>query len=127
MARVSPELWKQQMQDLLGVVPSDDAEGVLQDIHWAMGAYGYFPTYFLGNLYGAQIDREARKAMPDLDEQIARGEMIPLREWLGRAVHAQGRRFESLDLVREISGEDLDPLLFVEYLETKVAQIFPEQ
>ncbi len=121
-----PELWRTQMQELLGVVPENDADGVLQDIHWAMGAFGYFPTYFLGNLYGAQIDRQARKELPDLDEQLARGEMIPLREWLGEKVHMQGRRYQSLDLIREICGEDLDPTLFVDYLEDKVTRFFPD-
>ncbi len=120
-----PDRWNRLMRELLGVEPTSDAEGVLQDIHWSMGAYGYFPTYFLGNLYGAQIDRAARQAMPDLDEQLARGEMLPLREWLGEKVHMKGRQFSSLDLVEEVSGDPLDPLGFVEYLEEKVARLFP--
>ena len=120
-----PERWNRLMLDLLGLEPTNHADGVLQDIHWSMGAFGYFPTYFLGNLYGAQIDEAARQALPDLDEQLARGEMMPLREWLGTEVHARGREYRALDLVREVSGRELDPNLFAEYLETKVARLFP--
>lgn len=120
-----PDLWNRRMKELLGVEVPCDREGVLQDIHWSMGAFGYFPTYFLGNLYGAQIDRAVRLALPDLDEQLARGEMGPLREWLGREVHVRGREFPSLELVREVCGEELDPLLFVEYLEEKMARFHP--
>ncbi|MEM7263678.1 MAG: carboxypeptidase M32 [Planctomycetota bacterium] len=66
-----PELWNAKMEEYLGIRPANDAEGVLQDIHWSMGAFGYFPTYFLGNLYSAQIYRAARQALPELDGQIA--------------------------------------------------------
>ncbi len=120
-----PELWRRKMREYLGVEPQDDATGVLQDIHWSMGAFGYFPTYFMGNLYGAQFDRAARKAIPDLDDQLAKGELLPLREWLRGKVHAHGRRYSALDLCREVTGEELDPTYFLDYLEDKVARLFP--
>jgi len=119
-----PGLWREGMQDLLGIEPPDDRTGVLQDIHWSMGAFGYFPTYFLGNLYAAQFHRTARREIPDLEEQLAQGEMLPLREWLRERVHAAGRRLPALELCREVTGEELDPTYFLEYLEEKVARLF---
>jgi carboxypeptidase Taq len=120
-----PGLWKDSMQALLGLVPPSDANGVLQDIHWSIGAFGYFPTYFLGNLYGAQLERAARRALPDLDAQLARGEMLPLREWLRREVHARGRELPAHELCRAVTGGELDPSHFLRYLEGKVARFFP--
>lgn len=119
-----PGLWKRLMRESLGIEPPNDADGVLQDIHWSMGAFGYFPTYFLGNLYAAQFERTLRVENPDLDDQLAAGTMGPLRDWLGKKVHAPGRRFRALDLCREVTGEDLDPRHFNEYLAAKVRRLF---
>src|SRR5262249_24077968 len=83
-----PRTWNEKMEQDLGVVPPKDAEGVLQDIHWSSGLIGYFATYPLGNLYGAQIHEAARRAIPDLDARIERGELKTLREWQRAHVHS---------------------------------------
>lgn len=118
-----PRRWREGMRELLGVEPANDRTGVLQDIHWSMGAFGYFPTYFLGNLYAEQFHRAARREIPDLDLRLERGEMLPLREWLGRKVHGVGRRLPAHELCREVTGEELDPGHFLEYLGQKVERL----
>jgi carboxypeptidase Taq len=87
-----PEAWNARYRDYLGVEVPDDARGVLQDVHWPGGAFGYFPTYSLGNVIAAQLWEAADAAVPGLDEQIASGELTPLGEWLRANVHTHGRR-----------------------------------
>lgn len=108
-----PELWDQTYRDLLGVSPQSAAEGVLQDIHWAMGAFGYFPTYTVGNLICAQLFEAARAELGDLDAQFAVGEFAPLLGWLRERIHVHGRRYPTHDLVERASGKPLSaaPLL----------------
>lgn len=108
-----PELWDQTYQDLLGIRPPSAAEGVLQDIHWAMGAFGYFPTYTVGNLICAQLFEAARKDLGDLEAQFAVGEFAPLLGWLRAKIHVHGRRFPTHELVQQATGEPLSaaPLL----------------
>ena len=88
------------MEEYLGVVSSNDSEGVLQDIHWAHGYLGYFPTYVLGNLYSAQIFHQANRAMPDLEDNIRSGKLTPLREWLGREIHQRAKTVTAKDSFR---------------------------
>ena len=88
-----PGAWNEKYREYLGIVPPNDALGVLQDVHWSGGAIGYFPTYSLGNLYAAQIFAQAETEVGPLDEQFARGEFQPLREWLGEKIHRQGQRY----------------------------------
>src|SRR5262249_40698262 len=88
-----PAEWNARMERLLGVRPLDDVKGVLQDIHWAWGEFGYFPTYALGNLYSAQLWAAARKEVPSLEAEIERGNLLPLRDWLRARVHQEGYRY----------------------------------
>jgi carboxypeptidase Taq len=108
-----PAAWKTKMREYLGVVPPDDANGCLQDIHWSGGAIGYFPTYTLGNLYAAQFFEQAAKDVGDLDEQFARGEFRPLLAWLREKIHRHGKRFTGPRLVERVTGNPLsaEPLL----------------
>ena len=103
-----PDLWDATSEELLGVRPPDPAKGVLQDIHWAMGAYGYFPTYTLGNLVASQL-WEAAAGELDLSAQVAAGEFAPLREWLRDKVHRHGSRFSTSELVERATGKPLSP------------------
>jgi carboxypeptidase Taq len=119
-----PEAWNSGMKDLLGVTPPNDAQGCLQDIHWSIGMFGYFPTYALGNLYAAQFFEAAKQAMPDLDEQFARGELRPLREWLRENVHRHGKRYRAGELVKVVSGRDLSPQPFIDYLNAKFKPLY---
>jgi carboxypeptidase Taq len=114
-----PGAWKALSRKLLGLEPADDVKGVLQDIHWAWGELGYFPTYALGNLYAASFMRAAERALPALWEAIARGDFLPLRSWLRTHVHAEGARLEAEALVQKVTGQGLTDVDFVAYLKTK--------
>ncbi len=119
-----PEAWNESFQGLLGLTPRTDTEGCLQDIHWSMGILGYFPTYALGNLYAAQFFRAARRALPDLEQRIARGELRPLREWLRENIHRHGQRYRAHELVHQVTGEPLSPTPFFEYLRDKYQPLY---
>ncbi len=114
-----PAAWNASSRALLGVEPVDDVKGVLQDIHWAWGELGYFPTYALGNLYAASLMSAAERALPGVWEAIARGDVAPLRTWLRTHVHAEGARLDAEDLVRKVTGEGLTDRDFVAYLRRK--------
>ena len=119
-----PEAWNAGMRELLGVTPSNDAEGCLQDIHWSMATFGYFPTYALGNLYSAQFFDAARRALPDLDGQISRGEFTPLLDWLRENIHRHGMRYRARELVKVVTGEELSHQPFVDYLNAKYRPLY---
>jgi carboxypeptidase Taq len=112
------------MKELLGIVPRRDSEGALQDIHWAMGLYGYFPTYSLGNLYAAQLWERARKDIRGLEERIAKGDLLPLREWLRRKIHRPGRTYGAAELVQRASGRQPSGKPFVEYVTSKFGALY---
>jgi carboxypeptidase Taq len=111
-----PGPWAEGLRDLIGVVPRSDREGVLQDIHWYDGNWGYFPTYTLGALIAAQLFAAARRALPDLVEQIGRGEFAPLFDWLRVRVHGKGSLLSSAELVSEASGAPLGTVAFERHL-----------
>ncbi|HMK73907.1 MAG TPA: carboxypeptidase M32 [Myxococcaceae bacterium] len=114
-----PGAWDGALRALLGIEPPDVVKGVLQDIHWAWGELGYFPTYALGNLYAASLLRAAERALPDLWTAIGAGDVAPLRNWLRTRVHAEGSRLDAEDLVRKVTGAGLTDTDFVAYLHGK--------
>ena len=119
-----PELWNEKMENLLGVTPPTNSDGVLQDIHWSGGSFGYFPTYFLGNLYGAQFYNTALKQHPNLPNEYEKGNFSNLLSFLRENIHQYGRIYQARDLVKRVTGEDLNPDYFIEYLEKKFYQIY---
>lgn len=119
-----PAAWSEQYRSLLGIVPTEDAHGVLQDIHWSMGSFGYFPTYALGNLYAAQLFQALRRDLSDLDQQLLRGEFEPVLAWLREKVHRLGRTVPAAELCRQVTGRGLDPGYLLAYLEDKYAGIY---
>jgi carboxypeptidase Taq len=119
-----PDAWNEMMNKYLGVAPSNYADGVMQDTHWAGGAIGYFPTYTLGNLYAAQFYAQAEKELGDLHKYFARGEFSPLLQWLRKKIHSMGSRYVAKDLVRVVTGEDLNPRYAVDYLERKYSALY---
>jgi len=119
-----PEVWNTMFEDLLGIIPPDDAEGVLQDIHWSMGSIGYFPTYFLGTLYGAQIYNTALKHNPNLPEEYKKGEFSNIVNYLRENVHQHGAVYRANDLIKRVTGEDLNPDYFFKYVEKKFFPIY---
>ena len=118
-----PDAWAGAMQDYLGLVPRDDAEGFLQDMHWGAGLIGYFPTYSLGNVLSVQIWERARHDLGDLDAQMERGEFAPLREWLREHVYRHGRKFTPDELIGRITGGPIDAGPYVRYLQEKLATL----
>jgi carboxypeptidase Taq len=123
-ARDLPEAWNEKMQAYLGLQPPDYASGVMQDIHWSEGAMGYFPTYTLGNLYAAQFFARARRDLGDLEAAFSRGELAPLLQWLREKIHAQGKRYRPRELLKAVTGEDLNPGYLVSYLEDKFRELY---
>jgi carboxypeptidase Taq len=119
-----PAAWNDRMQTLLGRRPARDAEGVLQDIHWATGDIGYFPTYTLGNLYAASLFAAAQRALPRLEDDIAEGRLLPLRDWLRERVHRVGRALTAEEIVRGATGRGLQDDDFRAYLEAKYASLY---
>lgn len=119
-----PELWNTKMEEYLGIRPDSDANGVLQDVHWSFGGFGYFPTYALGNLYNVPIMNQARQAIPDLDERIASGDLLTLRNWLKENVHQVGRRKTATELIEHLTGAPLSAEPFMDYLEAKFGVIY---
>ncbi len=119
-----PEAWNERMQDYLGVTPPNDALGVLQDVHWSSGMFGYFSTYALGNLIAAQLWERVMEDIPSLPELIRRGEFDALKTWMGEKVHRHGRKFEPQELVERITGSKIDPAPYMRYLQSKYGEIY---
>lgn len=119
-----PEEWNRRMREDLAVTVASDAQGCLQDIHWSMGAIGYFPTYTLGNLYAAQFWAAARRQLPDLEQEIARGEFEALLAWLRENIHAHGRRWPGPELCRLVTGEAPNPVALLHYLDKKLRALY---
>jgi carboxypeptidase Taq len=119
-----PEAWNGMMQEILGVKPDSDANGVLQDVHWSMGAFGYFPSYALGNLYGLQIWEALQADIPDVEASIEQKNYAPILQWLRAQVHVHGCRYEPKDLIVKITGKPLSAEPFINYLEHKYGQLY---
>jgi carboxypeptidase Taq len=119
-----PGLWNELMRDYLGVTPPDDRTGVLQDTHWAFGGIGYFPTYTLGNLYAAQLWAALRRDVPDLDDQIKRGDLAGLLGWLREHIHRLGRLDQPTELLTRATGAPPDASHLVTYLAEKFDYLY---
>ncbi len=119
-----PEIWRDKMKAYLGIVPATDREGVLQDVHWSLGAIGYFPTYTLGNLYSVQFFNCAKEDVPDMPKLIAAGNLTPVKTWLNEHIHRWGRTFTANSLVARVTGKPLSLDPFMAYLEAKYGDLY---
>jgi carboxypeptidase Taq len=119
-----PQAWNERMQQFLGIVPENDSVGVLQDIHWSMGLFGYFSTYALGNLVSLQLWKKINQDIPGLEDQIRQGEFLPLLDWLRQNVHRHGSKHPPQDLVQRITGSTIDAGPYIEYLNVKYGEIY---
>lgn len=119
-----PEAWDAAAQRLLGIEPSGDANGVLQDVHWAGGAFGYFPTYSLGNVIAAQLWELARAELPQLDQQLAAGETEPLRNFLGERIYRHGASLLPDEMVEHACGGPLDPEPLLAHLRARCGEVY---
>jgi len=119
--RELPDIWSESMAHYLGVDVPNDAQGVLQDVHWSRGGFGYFPTYSLGNVISVQIWERLRDDLDDVDGQIARGEFAEIREWLRENVHRHGRKFTPVETLERALGGPIDAEPYLAYLQGKLA------
>ena len=119
-----PYAWSEKYESYLGIRPKTDAEGVLQDIHWSGGAFGYFPTYALGNLYSAQFYAKCNDDIDDLAGLIADGQFDSFRHWLRENIHQRGQCYSAGELVTRVTGEPLTHRYLIEYLRSKAAEVY---
>lgn len=111
-----PEAWRQEMQTLLGLTPPDDALGALQDIHWSMGAFGYFPTYLLGTLYASHLFEKFKKDHKDWETRVAKGDLLFIKKWLNDKIHRHGRLYPPLELIERASSKPFSADAFLKQL-----------
>ncbi len=119
-----PEAWNAKMQDLLGIVPPSNSEGCLQDVHWSMGALGYFPTYTLGNLYAAHLFEAFEKQHPDWEQRVEKGELLFIKTWLHDHVYRWGRQLTSEELLETATGKKFSADAYIHYLNNKYKKIY---
>ena len=119
-AKDVPSEWNKRYEELLGIRPSNDAEGCLQDVHWSEGAFGYFPSYLLGHLISAQISSQMEKEIGLIDNLVEDGEYEKIILWLKNNIHSYGRSVNSMKLVRNVTGEELTSKYFVNHLRSKI-------
>jgi carboxypeptidase Taq len=120
----APAAWNDKMETYLGLRPPTDREGILQDVHWANGLYGYFSTYSLGNFLSVQLYDAAVRAHPQIPDEIAEGRFETLRGWLTENIYRHGRKFEPNELVRRATGEPIQSRSYVRYLKQKFSEIY---
>lgn len=119
-----PRIWKEKMKEYLGIEPKNDKEGVLQDVHWSGGSFGYFPSYTLGNIYSAQIYDAIRKQFNNFDEMIKNGELIKIKDWLGEKIHKHGKLLTPAEILKSVTGEEINSGYLIDYLESKYKEIY---
>lgn len=119
-----PEIWNEKYKEYLGVEPSNDAEGVLQDVHWSDGSFGYFPSYALGNLYSAQFLNKIVKDVPNIFEEMETGNLSIVHTWLKDNIHCYGAVYQPQELIQKVTGEKLKAKYFVDYLKDKYGKVY---
>jgi carboxypeptidase Taq len=123
-AKDLPEAWNTKYTEYLGITPPNDGVGVLQDVHWTRGSLGYFPTYSMGNLIGAQVWATLEREIPGKCELIREGNFAPVLDWLTEKIYSQGRRYEPRDLVLKVTGEPINPAHWLKYATEKFRGIY---
>lgn len=118
-----PKIWNDKMYEYLGVTPKTDSEGVLQDVHWSCGLIGYFPSYALGNVYSLQILNAMKKDI-NIEGALERGELKIIREWLKEKIHRYGKLKTPKEIMLSVTGEELNPVYYIEYLKNKYKNIY---
>jgi carboxypeptidase Taq len=114
-----PEAWNARMEDRLGVRPANDAEGCLQDVHWAVGSFGYFPSYAIGAVIAGQLYESLRSERPELDDEIAAGQFGGLFGWLRENVHGLGATLSTPELIKKATDKPLSAAAWLRYIEGK--------
>jgi len=123
-AKDAPGAWNDKFKQFFDLTPPTDAEGVMQDVHWSAGYFGYFPTYSLGNLYSAQFYAKAKEDIPDLEKQFEIGQFGALKKWLNENIHSHGRRYRAEKLAEVVTGQPLTPKPLMDYLKAKYTELY---
>ncbi|MCQ8211668.1 carboxypeptidase M32 [Cetobacterium somerae] len=118
-----PNIWNKKMYEYLGVIPKSDSEGVLQDVHWSCGLIGYFPSYALGNVYSLQILNAMKKEI-NIEGVLERGELKKIKTWLEEKIHKYGKLKTPKEIMIEVTGEELNPVYYIDYLKEKYREIY---
>ena len=119
-----PKLWNDKMEELLGVRPETDAEGILQDVHWSDGSFGYFPSYLLGSVYDGMFLRQIEKELGSLDDILSEGRILQITKWLGENIHRYGSLYTSEEVIERICGEELCAKPLLDYFNEKYSKIY---
>jgi carboxypeptidase Taq len=119
-----PRVWNEKMREYLGVIPSNDAEGVLQDTHWSGGAFGYFPSYAIGNIYSAQFTAAMKRSGLNLEQVVTDGDFNRIKQWLGQRIHTYGKSKTPAQLLRDVTGEPINAGYLIRYLERKYGEVY---
>lgn len=119
-----PGVWNEKMREYLGIVPPTDREGVLQDIHWPSGDFGYFPSYALGYVYAAQFRHKMLSDLPNFNDLIANGKIVRITEWLSKNIHQFGSLKKPLEILRDATGEEPNPNYLIQYMKEKYGEIY---
>lgn len=119
-----PIVWNEKTREYLGLTPKNDTEGCLQDIHWSMGAFGYFPSYTLGKLYAASFEKALKNDITETSENIIHGKFSPIRNWLLENIHTHGQSKLPSEILSEITGSNLTAKDFVSYISDKLSKVY---
>ncbi len=119
-----PKLWNEKMQELFGISPETDSQGVLQDVHWSSGYFGYFPTYALGTIYASQLYQAMLKDLPNIEEDISKGNLSTSLNWLTENVHKYGRSLTAEEIMIKTTGKPLDIETYIDYLSKKYKELY---
>ncbi|MCL2213917.1 MAG: carboxypeptidase M32 [Treponema sp.] len=119
-----PSIWRAKMKEYLGIIPDTDSEGVLQDVHWSHGSFGYFPSYALGNLYGLQFFGKLKADISSFEDLVTKGDFLPIHDWLRDNIHKWGRRLAPGELLKKVTGEELSIDPFLNYIKEKYSKIY---
>jgi len=119
-----PEIWNQKYKEYLGVKIENDSEGVMQDTHWASGLYGYFPSYALGNIYSGQILARMEKDLTNWRKEVEKGNVIFVKNWLSKNIHSYGNLYDPPELIKNITGQELDVNPYLKYLNEKYSKLY---
>jgi len=123
LVKDAPEAWREKSKKLFGIQPETDKEGILQDVHWTYGAIGYFPSYAMGNIYGAQFLNTMKKSV-NLDDELAKNNLKPIKDWLDDHIHTHGSLYFPKELLERVTGEKINHKYFIDYLTKKYSQIY---
>ncbi|MGM0641160.1 MAG: carboxypeptidase M32 [Thermotogota bacterium] len=119
-----PKIWNEKMKEYLDIVPENNSVGVLQDVHWSHGSFGYFPSYMLGNLFSAQFYSQMKKDIPNYNELVKSGNLKTILDWLRENIHKHGKKYEPNELLEKVTGEKLNPNYFMDYLKEKYSKVY---